>query len=144
MLVTAAPTRVFAAFFDPRALSEWWQTSRSVTLPRVLGVYAVEWSPSVEVDDVLGRLGGAFYGIVVDCKPGVELFVGDAWWLPPDGPPLGPMALEVRCAMDGPACRLTVKQSGFDDGPRWDRYYDVIASGWKASLAALKRLAEAD
>lgn len=144
MLISAAPTRVFAAFFDAHALSEWWQTRRSVTLPRELGVYAVEWRPSVEADDVLGRLGGAFYGIVVECKPGAELFLGDAWWLPPDGPPLGPMALEVRCAMDGPACRLTVKQSGFDEGPRWDRYYDVIASGWKASLAALKRLAEAD
>ena len=30
------------AFFDPNALTAWWQTSRSVTVPRVLGAYAVE------------------------------------------------------------------------------------------------------
>ncbi len=77
-------------------------------------------------------------------KPGQELFVGDAWWLPPDGEPLGPMALDVRCEMAGPACRLIVTQSGLDEGPRWDRYYDVIEAGWKASLGRLKALLEAD
>lgn len=141
MLISAAPTRVLAAFFDPAALAAWWQTTQSVTTPRVLGVYAVEWAPQEE-DEVLGRLGGIFYGIVVEHKPGQELFVADAWWLPPDGDPLGPMALEVRCTMDGPACRVRVTQSGFGEGPRWDRYYEVIASGWKASLAALKTLTE--
>jgi uncharacterized protein YndB with AHSA1/START domain len=142
-MIAAAPTRVMAAFFDPAALAAWWQTTNSVTTPRVLGIYAVEWAPTPDEDDVLGRLGGVFYGSVIEYQAGKELFVGDAWWLPPDGEPLGPMALEVHCAMDGPACRLRVAQRGLDDGPRWDRYYDVIAAGWKASLAALKELVEA-
>src|SRR5262249_28621935 len=30
ILITAAPTRVLAAFFDPMALAVWWQTVRSV------------------------------------------------------------------------------------------------------------------
>lgn len=142
VLISAAPTRVLAAFFDPAALSVWWQAIHSVTTPRVLGIYAVEWMPTADQDDVLGRLGGVFYGTIIEYKPGRELFVGDAWWLPPDGEPLGPMMLEVRCAMDGPACRLHVKQGGFAAGPRWERYSTVIASGWKASLAALKTLVE--
>ena len=131
-----------AAFFDPAALAVWWQATHSVTTPRVMGIYAVEWAPTPDEDDVLGRLGGVFYGSVIEYKAGRELFVGDAWWLPPDGEPLGPMALEVHCAMDGPACRLRVVQGGFDRGPRWDRYYEVIASGWRTSLAALKELVE--
>ena len=44
ILITAAPTRVLAAFFDPDALAAWWQAIRSVTTPRPLGVYAVEWA----------------------------------------------------------------------------------------------------
>lgn len=132
-----------AAFFDPVALAAWWQTTHSVTTPRVLGIYAVEWAPTPDEDDVLGRLGGVFYGSIIEYKAGRELFVGDAWWLPPDGEPLGPMALEVVCVMDGPACRLRVTQRGFDEGPRWDRYFEVVAAGWKASLAALKELLEA-
>jgi uncharacterized protein YndB with AHSA1/START domain len=141
-MIAAAPTRVMAAFFDPAALAVWWQTTHSVTTPRVMGIYAVEWAPTPDEDDVLGRLGGVFYGSVIEYKAGRELFVGDAWWLPPDGEPLGPIALEVHCAMDGPGCRLRVVQGGLDQGPRWDRYYEVIASGWRTSLAALKELVE--
>ena len=142
LMIAAAPMRVMAAFFDPAALAVWWQTTHSVATPRVMGIYAVEWAPTPDEDDVLGRLGGVFYGSVIEYKAGRELFVGDAWWLPPDGEPLGPMALEVHCAMDGPACRLRVVQGGLDQGPRWDRYYEVVASGWRASLAALKELVE--
>ena|SRR5688572_30486650 len=142
LLVNAAPTRVLAAFFDPQALSQWWQAARSVTTPRLMGVYAVEWPPTPEADDVLGRLGGVFHGRVVEYLPGKELFVADAWWLPPDGDPIGPMALAVTCRMSGPVCRLQVKQTGFEETPRWRRYYAVIASGWRSSLAALKEYVE--
>jgi uncharacterized protein YndB with AHSA1/START domain len=142
LLINVAPTRVLAAFFDPHALAIWWQAARSVTTPRPMGVYAIEWAPTPEADDVLGRLGGVFYGRVMEYLPGRELFVADAWWLPPDGDPVGPMALEVSCRMSGPACRLQVKQTGFEETPRWRRYYAVIASGWRSSLAALKEYAE--
>jgi len=52
------------------------------------------------------------------------------------------MALEVSCRMSGPVCKLQVKQTGFEDTPRWRRYYAVIASGWRSSLAALKEHVE--
>jgi uncharacterized protein YndB with AHSA1/START domain len=142
LLIEAAPTRVLAAFFDPHALAVWWQVARSVTTPRPLGVFAVEWPPTPDADELLGRLGGVFHGRVLEYLPGRELFVADAWWLPPDGDPIGPMALAVTCRMSGPACRLQVKQSGFDDTPRWQRYYAVIASGWRSSLASLKAYLE--
>jgi len=91
---------------------------------------------------VLGRLGGVFYGIVMEYKAGKELFVADAWWLPPDAEPMGPMSLQVHCATEGPDCRLRVRQSGFDEAARWQRYYVVIERGWRTSLAALKEYAE--
>ena len=138
LLVNAAPTRVLSAFFDPRALAVWWQASRSVTTPRPMGVYAVEWTPSADADDLLGRLGGVFTGRVMEYVPGREAFIADAWWLPPDGDPIGPMALVISCGMSGPVCKLVVKQTGFEDTPRWRRYYEVISGGWLTSLAALK------
>jgi uncharacterized protein YndB with AHSA1/START domain len=142
LLINAAPTRVMAAFFEPRALAVWWQAVRSVTTPRPLGVYAVEWDPTPDADEVLGRLGGVFHGTVIEYLAGREFFVADAYWMPPDGDPIGPMALEVSCGMDGPACRLRVRQSGFDENPRWRRYYAVIARGWQLSLAELKHYVE--
>jgi len=142
LLINAAPTRVMAAFFDPQALAAWWQVARSVTTPRAMGIFAVEWPPTADADDLLGRLGGVFCGRVMDYRAGRELFIADAWWLPPDGDPIGPMALHITCEMSGPVCRLHVKQSGFEDTPRWRRYYAVIASGWRSSLAALKEYVE--
>ena len=142
ILITAAPTRVLGAFFDPVALAAWWQAARSVTAARTLAVYAVEWDPTPDADEILGRLGGIFYGIVMEYKPGRELLVADAWWIPPDGDPVGPMSLQVNCTMDGPACRLRVRQSGFEDGARWRRYYNVIEHGWRTSMVALKEYVE--
>ena len=63
--------------------------------------------------------------------------------MPPDGDPIGPMSLEVSCLIDGPACRLRVRQSGFEDSVRWRRYYAVIARGWQSSLSDLKVYLEA-
>jgi uncharacterized protein YndB with AHSA1/START domain len=142
LLINAAPTRVLAAFFQPDALAVWWRAARSVTTPRPMGIYVIEWPPTVEADEILGRLGGVFYGRVVEYLAGREMFIADAWWLPPDADPIGPMALEVSCSMAGPACRLQVKQRGFEDTPRWRRYYAVIATGWRSSLSALKAYLE--
>jgi hypothetical protein len=143
LLVSAAPTRVLAAFFDPDALPVWWQVVRSVTTPRPLGVYAVEWEPTPYADDVLGPLGGTFYGLVMDYRSGREFLLANAYWLPPAGDPLGPMSLLVSCALDGPACRLRVVQRGFEESARWRRYYEIITPGWHTSLAALKQYLEA-
>ena len=126
------------AFFDPAALAAWWQVARSLCVPRPLGGYAVEWAATDWSDEVLGRLGGAFRGVVIEFKPGREFFVGDAYWLPPDGEPIGPMALEVRCDTDGERTIVHVRQTGEDDGPRWTRYFDLLGTGFAASLAALK------
>lgn len=142
LLIHATPAQVLAAFFDPVALAAWWQVIRSVTTPRPLGIYAVEWAPTSFADEVLGPLGGVFYGTVMEYRSGRECFIADAYWLPPDGEPLGPMALEVRCRLEGKATRLTVRQSGYEPGERWDRFYSLIDAGWRASLEALKRYLE--
>ena len=137
--VDAPADRVLAAFVNPRDLAAWWQVERSVTVPRPLGTYAVEWRSTNYRDDVLGSLGGAFHGTVMEYRAGAEMFVADAFWNPPDGDPLGPMAFEVRCAPDGPATRVTVRLSAEDDGPRWQRYFAVMRAGWPRALGELKR-----
>ena len=166
IVINAPPGRVLKAFFEHEALNAWWQVARSVTTPRTLGPYAVEWAPTDFRDDVLGRLGGVFRGTVVQFQAGHGFFVADAFWLPPDGDPIGPMALEVTCApaekSDGvrpkpvgeksgglrlqrdhtTATRVHVTQSGFEEGVRWRRYYEVIGYGWERALASLKSLLE--
>ncbi len=153
-LVIKAPTsRVQRAFFDHHALGAWWQVARSVTTPRSLGAYAIEWLPTDFRDEVLGRLGGVFRGTVMQFEPGRSFFVADAYWLPPDGDPIGPMALEVTFSpvtsaggANVPPAELAtevrVVQTGFEDSARWRRYYEVVGVGWERALSSLKMLLE--
>jgi uncharacterized protein YndB with AHSA1/START domain len=140
----AAPAgRVMKAFFDPAALTAWWQVAHSVTTPRVLGPYAIEWQATDFRDDTLGRLGGVFRGTIVQFRAGEGFFVADAFWLPPDGEPIGPMALEITVQSEGTgATRVRITQTGFEESVRWRRYYEVITVGWTRALASLKSLLE--
>jgi uncharacterized protein YndB with AHSA1/START domain len=134
---------VLKAFFDADALHTWWRAAHAVTTPRPLGPYAIEWPATEFRDDVLGRLGGVFRGTVVECDPDRGFFVADAFWLPPDGDPIGPMALRVTLEAESPTVtRVRVTQTGFDESARWRRYYEVIGLGWERALASLKSLLE--
>lgn len=140
--IAADPRIVFDCFFNPDALRAWWQTVRSVTTPVPFGVFAVEWPRTPYTDDLLGPLGGVFHGTVVDVRAGHSFLVADAWWIPPEGDPIGPMALQVDCIKDPAGCKLEVRQDGYEASPRWRRYYAVVSRGWQISLTALKRYAE--
>jgi uncharacterized protein YndB with AHSA1/START domain len=153
LLIKSPPSRVLKAFFDADALGAWWQVARSVTTPRVLGAYVIEWTPTDFRDDVLGRLGGVFRGTIMQYEPGRGFFVAEAFWLPPDGDPIGPMALEVTCTpvttsggSSVPAAEIAtdvrVTQSGFEDSVRWRRYYEVVGVGWERALSSLRMLLE--
>ena len=82
----------------------------------------------------------------MEYKPDREFFVAEAFWLPPDGNPIGPMALEVSCEPQrtkNPQITLVkVTQRASEDGDRWKRYYEVIAPGWERALQSLKRYLE--
>jgi uncharacterized protein YndB with AHSA1/START domain len=146
IVIEAPADRVLDAFFDRDALGSWWQVVQSVTTPRPLGPYVIEWQPTEFRDEILGRLGGVFRGTVVNVQAGRSFFVADGFWLPPDGEPIGPMALEVTCTSGGHDTKvettLRVVQTGCDDSLRWRRYYEVIGYGWERALASLKALLE--
>jgi uncharacterized protein YndB with AHSA1/START domain len=146
--IEAPPERVMDAFFRQADLGVWWEVKRSITMPRVLGTYAVEWDPAEHVDRVLGRLGGTFHGTVMEYTPGEELFVADLYWHPPEDEPLGPMALQIRLRPippaqpggDGPqvATELVLRQSADEEGIRWRRYFAITSAGWQRALETLK------
>ena len=143
-LIQAPPARVLAAFFDGKDLADWWQVTRSVTVARPLGTYAIEWESTDFKDDVLGRLGGTFHGTIIDYRANGAFFIGEAYWQPPDGEPIGPMALEVHCRPhgNGRSTMLTVRQSGEGEGPRWERYFEIMSRGWEFALLDMKAFME--
>ena len=142
IVIAAPPAVVMRAFFDSDAIGAWWSVKRSVTTPRMLGAYAVEWPPTEYRDEILGRLGGVFRGTIMQFEASRGFFVADAYWLPPDGDPIGPMALEVTCAAAEAGTEVRVVQNGFEESVRWRRYYEVVTAGWQQALKAMKMLLE--
>jgi uncharacterized protein YndB with AHSA1/START domain len=140
LLIPAPPARVMAAFFDPKDLAGWWQVVRTMMVARPLGLYAIEWETTRFKDDVLGHLGGTFHGTIIDYRENDALFIAEAYWQPPEGDPIGPMALEVHCQSHGNdrSTMLSVKQSGEGEGPRWARYFEIMAQGWEGALQEMK------
>ena len=139
-LIPAPPARVMQAFFADVDLKGWFQVTRAFTVARPLGMYAIEWESSDFKDEVLGRLGGSFHGTVIDYRPNAAFFLADAYWQPPDGDPIGPMALEVQCRPhgNGRSTMVTVKQSGEGEGPRWERYFQIMNRGWEGALQEMQ------
>jgi uncharacterized protein YndB with AHSA1/START domain len=140
VVVAASPARAFQAFVDHDDLRYWWAALRSVAVPRPTGPYAVTWADGERRDEVLGQLGGTLHGVVVECTPDRELVLGDVYWQPPSGEPLGPMALEIACRAEADArtTRVTVTQRAGERGPRWDRYFALTEAGWAHALETLK------
>ncbi len=143
LTIEAPAAAIINAFFDANDLAAWWRVDRSLCVPRPLGSYAVEWRPTEWRDEVLGRLGGVFRGTVIDFEADREFFVADAYWLPPDGEPIGPMALTVSCTPLGARVVARVRQTGWDDSPRWTRYYEVLETNFTRALDELKGHLEA-
>ena len=142
LTIGAPPAVVLDAFFDPDALAVWWQARRSLCTPRMLGCYAVEFASPGSRDELLGPLGGVFHGTIVDWIAGREALVADAYWLPTMGDPIGPMVLEIRCtALEGGTV-LSLRHSGWDNNPRWTRYYEILERSLPAALGELKRYLE--
>ena len=139
-LIQAPPARVMQAFFNDADLKAWWGATRAFTVARTLGMYAIEWESTDFKDDILGRLGGAFHGTVMDFRANASFFLAEVYWQPPDGDPIGPMALEVQCRPhgNGRQTMLTVKQSGEGEGPRFERYFSIMNRGWEGALTEMK------
>jgi len=81
-VIAGAANRRHEAFFDADALNAWWQVARSVTTPRTLGPYAVEWTPTDFRDEVLDAWAAYFEG-PSSSQPRRGFCVADAFWLPP-------------------------------------------------------------
>jgi hypothetical protein len=99
-------------------------------------------APTEWRDDLLGRLGGALHATVMEFKQGREFFLADTFWLPPDGDPIGPMAVEATCSLQAGGTLLQLRQSGYEESARWKRYYELIAPGWDRALASMKSYLE--
>jgi uncharacterized protein YndB with AHSA1/START domain len=145
MRVAAPPAAVLDAFFNAKALGEWWGASSSHCEPRPLGEYVLSWARPAEQDSA-GGLGldiglerhGELRGTVMEFRPGREFFVAELFWTRDGAPPTGPMALEASCVTRELDTALTIRYSAADDAPGWALHRHELARLVPREMMALK------
>jgi hypothetical protein len=161
MRVAAPPAAVLDAFFNAKALGEWWGASSSRCEPRPLGEYVIAWAASSE-DQALVRSGaatpsrppdvmpivlgpdrqGELRGTVMEFRPGREFFVAELFWTRVGAPPTGPMALEASCVTRDLDSALTIRYSAADEAPGWALHRHELARLVPREMMALKSYLE--
>jgi hypothetical protein len=147
-MIDAAAMQVLFAFLDAGAIKTWWKAHNAVVQPRPGGLFVVEWQPGAHGrDEVLGQTGGVLAGVLDKSMGGHFVYFGALHWLTPDGEVFGPTRLEIDVfSKNDPRAKptlLRVRGSGFQAGPRWERYRDLAASWWEVALGDLKSYCEA-
>jgi hypothetical protein len=161
--VAAPPAAVLDAFFNAKALGEWWGASSSCCEPRPLGEYVISWSALADerdpaealvdsagdsvnevelarsgVTDMLLDRRGELRGTVMEFRPGREFFVAELFWTREGAPPTGPMALEASCVTRELDTALTVRYSAADEAPGWALHRHELARLVPREMLALK------
>jgi hypothetical protein len=169
--VAAPPAAVLDAFFNAKALGEWWGATRSQCEPRPLGEYVISWAPSRPTDasfsggappfldsarnalsdvewaasrptETLIDRRGQLRGTVMEFRPGREFFIAELFWVPDGAPPTGPMALEASCVTRELVTTLTLRYAAADVAPGWALYRHELSRLVPREMAALKAYLE--
>jgi hypothetical protein len=150
--IAAPPAAVLDAFFNAKALGEWWGASRSRCEPQPLGEYVISWdrlsdehgavnggaaAPARPADILLDRRG-ELRGTVMEFRPGREFFVAELFWTRDGAPPTGPMALEASCVTRELDTALTIRYSAAEDAPGWALHRHELARLVPREMTALK------
>ncbi|HTE25714.1 SRPBCC family protein [Flavitalea sp.] len=135
--IRTEPEIIISAFTEPEMLLDWWGVQRTLIDKRPGGVYTLAWNIS---DKGFGFLSTGF---IKEYQPGKLLVVDNFVYCNPEKPFLGPMSLTIhaRKKNDG-ISELFLCQDGYQQGPDWDWYYEVVKQAWPEVVNTLKEYLE--
>jgi len=145
--IDVAAMQVLFAFLDADAIKTWWKANNAVVQPRPGGLFVIEWKPGAHGrDEIISQTGGVLAGMLDKTMGGHFVHFGALHWLTPEGEVFGPTRLEVdvfsRNDPRSKPTRLRIRGTGFQAGPRWERYRDLVERTWEKTLPDLKNYCE--
>lgn len=135
--IKTSPERALEAFLDPAMLADWWGVERCLIEPRDGGLYSLAWNVTE------AGFGFVSTGLIKRFQPGRLLEIEKVVYMNPERPLLGPLGLTVQAAKEaGAMTRVTLCQSGYQEGADWDWYHQVVAQAWPAVMETIKSYLE--
>lgn len=136
VVVYRKPDVVLRAFTDPLHLKNWWGVERSLIELKKGGLYSLVWQKS---DNALEYIST---GIVAEYLPACQLKIENMIYVNPQRPIFGPMTLMVLTTPEKVGTTLTVVQSGYQYGPDWDWYHQIVKESWPLVILKIKAYLE--
>jgi uncharacterized protein YndB with AHSA1/START domain len=136
VVVDRQPDVVLSAFTDPLHLKNWWGVDRSLIDLKKGGIYSLVWQKS---DNALEYIST---GIVAEYLPGCQLKIENMVYINPQRPIFGPMTLMVLTTPEKVGTTLTIVQSGYQFGPDWNWYYNIVKETWPMVILKIKQYVE--
>jgi uncharacterized protein YndB with AHSA1/START domain len=131
-LISRKPEEVLNAFTDPTDLKDWWGVERCLIELKKGGLYSLVWQKTSSAIDFVTT------GIIAEYIPGCQLKVENMAYFNPGRQIFGPMELMVLTTPEKVGTTLTIVQSGYQYGPDWDWYYNVVKEAWPVVIAKIK------
>jgi uncharacterized protein YndB with AHSA1/START domain len=124
--------KILSAFTDPEHLKGWWGVERSLIELKTGGIYHLAWQVS--------NNGFRFVSTskIKQYDPNTCLLLTDCCYFNAERTILGPMELSFTIEEHSDFNRLTVEQSGYQEGVDWDWYYEAVKHAWPKALNSLK------
>jgi len=133
--IAASPSDAFDAFTRVSDLLSWWCEGALVGL-RPGGNWALGFT------DQRGMTEATVLGKIAEVERGRRLVVKGISVEPSAGEPLEGLSIVLSFTDQDGGCLVTVEQVVPDAGPAYDRYREIVGSGWDSSLSDLKTYLE--
>lgn len=126
VIINKPPAAVLAAFTEQQHLHNWWHVSKSLIELRKGGLYSLTWQAN---HDALSFVSS---GTVGEYLPGCQLRIDNLVYINLERAILGPMQLLIMTTPEKGKTVLDIIQSGYQQGPDWDWYYEAVKAAWPA------------
>ena len=134
--INVKPEKIFTAFLDPKMLRDWWGVERTLIEAREGGNYALVWGVSENGFSYVTT------GRIETFEENKALKISNFLYFNPKMEILGPTCLSISVTDNEDVPALTVCQSGYLDGGKWDWYYNAVNESWPGVLTHLKTYLE--
>ncbi|HEX5171999.1 MAG TPA: SRPBCC domain-containing protein [Cyclobacteriaceae bacterium] len=132
------PQEVLDVFIRQEHLKAWWGVDRSLIELKRGGLYSLVWQNRESCVEYVST------GVIEEYLPACQLKIRNLVYINPQRPILGPMELLVMTTPnDDRTTQLTVIQSGYQQGPDWDWFYEAVLQAWPDVLIQVKKYLQA-
>lgn len=134
--IKANVTQILNALLELKHLKNWWGVDDAHIEKKDGGTYTITWLKSESGIKFIST------GRIKLYDRTSHLHLEDMIYINSEKPILGPFTIQYNVTEKSSYSILSVRQGGFEKGPKHEWYYNAVLDGWPEALIMLKNYLE--